>query len=105
MSRDKLSLDGKPAWKIILRGAAIPGMIVAAFAFIGFLSSFGIDATPIEGAKFGAGVGLFFSLWGGLETMTSIFFLDKNKRLTSLLVLGYAIVWAVSIYFIFYGRS
>jgi len=104
LSFDRFNLDEKPAWKVVLRGAAIPGMIVGVCAIIGFFYALLNDGDTKGITKIGAAVGLFFSLWGGLEAMISIFFSSENKRTGSYLVLGYAIVWMICIYLILYGR-
>ena len=58
-------LDGKPPWQIILRGAAIPGMIVGACAIIAFIYALfdgsNVASTTKIRCRFGT---IFLPIWG-----------------------------------------
>ncbi|MEP6341779.1 MAG: hypothetical protein ABJ275_00555 [Maricaulaceae bacterium] len=92
------------ALRAFLRGAALPGMIVSACAVIGLLMDV-FRSEPIlgtiSGFQAGIALGLFFSLWGGLEIMISIFFISEDAfRYRFIRMLGYFSVWAGCIFII-----
>ena len=95
-------LKGKPAWQIILRGAAIPGAIVAACVLIGVIYA-AIRGFNVEAAmEYGVLAGLFISLVGVLDIVVAIFISSKDIKTNSLLALGYMIVWAICVSIVFY---
>jgi len=104
---DKFRLEGKPSWKIILRGAAIPGVIVAACALVGFGMALSNNGDIEQTTKIGVGLGLFFSLWGGLYLVFEIISArELSWRVRRYLCLGYIITWVACISLIvFYVRS
>ena len=100
MKLPSVSLQGKPAWKIILRGAAIPGMIVATIVIIAAMYAV-VTGSPIyETMKIGIIIGLFVSLFTGLEIILTILVSSKDFKTNSLLALGYLLVWVCCIYLI-----
>ena len=94
-------LEGKPWWKIALRGAAIPGLIVAACVCIAVLLSYFYGGNLHYHVKIGIYVGLFFSLYGGIEMMIALLFLNEDIRTNGLLAMGYGVVWLVCLFLIF----
>ncbi|MGB0907496.1 MAG: hypothetical protein ACPGVT_08380 [Maricaulaceae bacterium] len=96
-----MELKDKPIWQIVLRGAAIPGMIVVFCSVIGAVMAIFNGNDIWQTAKIGVWVGLFFSLWGGLEIMILIVVESKENRTNFSLALGYFIVWASCLFIIF----
>lgn len=96
-----LTLDGKPSWKIVLRGAAIPGIIVGVCALIAIVYALLNGSDIIDSANRGIGLGLFFSLFGVLEIIVGILFSSKDIKTNSLLIFGYLLVWGACVYIIF----
>jgi len=97
-----MTIAGKSPWQIILRGAAIPGMIVGACVIIAFIYALFDGSNIASTTKIGVGVGLFFSLLGFFEIVFGILFSSKDIKINSLLVVGYLIVWAACLYVIFF---
>ncbi len=95
------SIDDKPAWKIILRGAAVPGLITGACIIIAVIMAFFQEWDFNNNIKVGVVVGLFFSLWGGLEVAFGLLFWGGSKRTNFYLFLGYMLTWVFSIALIF----
>ena len=90
----------------MLRGAAIPGVIVAICAIVfSFVGLFVQDGDVVQTAKIGIGVGVFISLWSGIQAMLGILMSGGSWQIRLYLVLGYFLTWAVSIYLIVYGLS
>ena len=92
-----LSLEARPNWHTILRGAAIPGVIVATCVLIATIYSLFKGLNIIDVAKIGVGLGLFFSLFGVVEIVASILFWSKDIKINSLIMLGYLLVWVACI--------
>jgi len=88
------SLENQPAWKVILRGAAIPGLTVAFCVFVAIVISFTRGWDVQNSIGYGVAAGLFFSLYGGLEMMGAIVFQSKDFGTNLLLAFGYLITWA-----------
>lgn len=65
MKFSSMTLEGKSPWQIILRGAAIPGMIVAACALIAAIYALFNGSNIASSTKIGVGLGLFFFSLGG----------------------------------------
>lgn len=101
MKINPFDLTDKAPWQIILRGAAIPGAIIAVCALVGTAMGLFGDGSVKALAKIGIGTGLFFSLWGGLELMAGITFSAEARRKGIYLGIGYFIVWAICLGFIF----
>ncbi|MDB2439741.1 hypothetical protein N9W89_13595 [Hellea sp.] len=96
-----LTLDGKPSWRIVLRGAAIPGVIVGACALIAIVYALFNGSDIVDTVKIGIGLGVFFSLFGVIEIVVGILFSSKDIKTNSLLILGYLLVWGACMYIIF----
>ena len=96
-----LELTGKPWWKIVLRGAALPGLIVAAISLCAIIMSVIETGDPIYYLRAGIFFGLFITLFGGIEMMISLLLQSREFRINGLLALGYAITWAFSLIIIF----
>lgn len=95
------TLEGKPHWQIILRGAAVPGVIVGTCALIAVVYALFRGSGTVDAAKIGIGFGLFFSLAGVGEIIVGILFSSKDIKTNSLLILGYLLVWGACVYIIF----
>ena len=101
MKFPSLTLEGKPPWKIILRGAAIPGIIVGACAFIAYVYALFEGSNIADTTKIGIVLGLFISLLGVFEITIGILFSSKDIKTNALLILGYLLVWGACLYIIF----
>ena len=95
------SLDGKPAWKLVLHGAAIPAMIIAFCVMVAAIYSLFQGSEIRTTIEVGIIVGLFFSIWGGLENMVGLLLLTESRKNGFFLSLGYALSWTVSLIIIF----
>lgn len=95
------TLQGKTSWQIALRGAAIPGMIVGACTLISMIFGLFNSSSILSASKIGIVLGLFFSLYGGIEIVFGILFSSKDIKTNSLLALGYLIVWGACLFLIF----
>lgn len=94
-------LEGKPWWKIVLRGAALPGMIVALIALCAAAMSAIKTSEPTYYLKAGIYFGLFATIFGGIGQMLTLIFLSKDIRTNGLLALGYGITWAVCLFLLY----
>ena len=96
------TLQGKTPWQITLRGAAIPGMIVGACTLFAMIFGLFNGSSILSASKIGIALGLFFSLYGGIEiVVVGILFSSKDIKTNSLLALGYLIVWGACLFLIF----
>ena len=96
------TLQGKTPWQIALRGAAIPGMIVGACTLFAMIFGLFNGSSILSASKIGIALGLFFSLYGGIEiVVVGILFSSKDIKTNSLLALGYLIVWGACLFLIF----
>ena len=96
------TLQGKTPWQIALRGAAIPGMIVGACTLFAMIFGLFNGSSILSASKIGIALGLFFSLYGGIEiVVVGILFSSKDIKTNSLLALGYLIVWVACLFLIF----
>ena len=97
-------LDDKPAWIIICRGAALPGLIVAACGSIGLLYGLLTHGKIIGTFRVGIGIGLFFTLLGALDIIVAILFGDEGKIRTKILfILGFILTWTICVGIIIYS--
>ena len=96
------TLQGKTPWQIALRGAAIPGMIVGACTLFAMIFGLFNGSSILSASKIGIALGLFFSLYGGIDiVVVGILFSSKDIKTNSLLALGYLIVWVACLFLIF----
>ena len=86
--------EDQPAWKVILTGAAIPGIILGFCTLFAIILSFARGWDTQSSIGVGVTVGFFFSFYGGLQVMGAIIFQSKGYRSNLFLALGYIIIWA-----------
>lgn len=98
---DPEKLKNKHPLLIILRGAALPGIIVAVIVAVAVVMSLLENGDYGTYLSSGIGLGLFFTLWGGIEIMAGLLFQSKDIRTNALLAIGYAMTWAACIFLIF----
>lgn len=80
-------------------GASLPFLFAVGFGVVGlFLAIFNGSGNIIKAFKFGAGVGLFLSLYGGLEIAIGLLFGEENIINKLWRSAGFLTVWAISIY-------
>lgn len=97
-AKNYLNVDRKPAWAVILKGAAVPGIIVTFFAvFMAMIALFSGETDLLSAMKFGVFISMIFCLVSALYITFELMSLPITIKSKLYLTLGYILMMVVSI--------